>query len=682
MDPLKSQPDITAAAAAQASADAAALDPGQDSWNVAWRQLRRNRLAMTGLAVIFVFFGLASFAPLLASGRPLFLRAHVPNLYETDVAAFVDWDARLRETTLHLATELPPADRARLLERRALYVDGIPGILARLGGELDDAQRAAFTPLRRKYLTLLEAVARGDAAQADLDALRAAGAAIDEGFGALTLGAAYKRAAVPLLGAGEWVEATTDARDAGADGAGGADDLERQVARGAATAQAVEDGVARVLAFLPAEERAAPSQAAARALAALRGAADPAWDPAAARQAIGDLEAALDQAAVTRVPEALQQLPQVTLWPAFRYLSPAEVGFMALYLACCLALPLRRPFLALSGRGRTLALLGPALVAAALWGQLVPAGQPPADALFKELARGLADDPQAEGTIVFPPVPFGENENIYADRTTPPVLLELLSDEAGASLTRRLREPGEGELALDEARLRLGRLRSHWLGTDENGRDVLARLIIGARVSLSVGFVAVSIYLTIGIFLGALAGYFQGWLDVGLSRFNEVVTCFPSFFLIITVMAILDPSIWNVMIVIGITRWTEVFRLVRAEFLRLTALDFVVAGRALGLSSARIVFRHVLPNALGPVFVAAAFGVAGAILIESALSFLGFGVPPPQASWGSVLHDARGHERQMWWVTIFPGVLIFLTVTAYNLVGEGLRDALDPRLRR
>jgi peptide/nickel transport system permease protein len=147
-------------------------------------------------------------------------------------------------------------------------------------------------------------------------------------------------------------------------------------------------------------------------------------------------------------------------------------------------------------------------------------------------------------------------------------------------------------------------------------------------------------------------------------------------------MAILPPSIWNVMIVIGITRWTEVFRLVRAEFLRLTALDFVTAGRALGLSSARIVFRHVLPNALGPVFVAAAFGVAGAILIESALSFLGFGVPPPQASWGSVLHDARGHEQQMWWVTIFPGLLIFLTVTAYNLVGEGLRDALDPRLRR
>lgn len=680
MDPLKSQPDITTANAAQASADAATLDPGQDSWSVAWRQLRRNRLAMAGLVVIFVFFGVASFAPLLATGRPLFLRAHVPNLYETDVAAFLDWDARLRDTTLLLGTEQPPEERKKLLDRRDLYVDGIPEILGRLSGALDATQRAAFDPLRERYLELMAAASRDGASQADLDALRAVGAKIEADFGALTLGAAYKRAAVPLLATGDWVEAATDARAAGEDGAA---DLRRLAAQGQETARAVEDGVAALLAFLPPDERAAPSQAAARALAALRTAAEPGWEAAAARAAIADLEQALDQAATTRVPEALQRLPQVTLWPAFRYLSPTEVGFMILYLACLAALfPLRRPFLALSGRGRAAALLGPALLAAALWGQLVPAGLPPADALYKDLARGLAADPEAQGTVVFPPVPFGENENIYADRTTPPVLWELVSDDAGAGLARRLREPGEAALTVAEARQRLGRLRAHLLGTDENGRDILARLIIGSRVSLSVGFVAVSIYLAIGIVLGALAGYFGGWVDVGLSRFNEVVTCFPSFFLIISVMAILDPSIWNVMIVIGITRWTEVFRLVRAEFLRLTALDFVTAGRALGLSAPRIVFRHVLPNALGPVFVAAAFGVAGAILIESALSFLGFGVPPPQASWGSVLHDARGHEQQMWWVTIFPGLLIFLTVTAYNLVGEGLRDALDPRLRR
>jgi peptide/nickel transport system permease protein len=163
----------------------------------------------------------------------------------------------------------------------------------------------------------------------------------------------------------------------------------------------------------------------------------------------------------------------------------------------------------------------------------------------------------------------------------------------------------------------------------------------------------------------------------------EVVDCFPYLFLIISLMALAtNPSIFYIMVIIGLTHWTGVMRLVRGEFLRLVGLDFVTAARALGFVPARIVFRHVLPNALGPVLVTAAFGVAGAILTESALSFLGFGVPAPQASWGSVLHDARGNEKALWWVTVFPGVLIFVTVTAYNLVGEGLRDALDPRLRR
>jgi len=223
--------------------------------------------------------------------------------------------------------------------------------------------------------------------------------------------------------------------------------------------------------------------------------------------------------------------------------------------------------------------------------------------------------------------------------------------------------------------------RKHLLGTDDRGRDVLSRMIYGTRVSLSVGFVAVSIYVTIGTVLGALAGYFAGKTDMIISRFIEIMICFPVFFLIIAVIAFLPPSIYNIMVVIGVTGWTRVARLVRGEFLRLKGQDFVTAARALGVSHFRIMFRHTLRNAMGPVFVAATFGIAGAILTESALSFLGFGVPPPAPSWGDILSQSRQYIDFAWWLTVFPGAAIFVTITAYNLVGEGLRDATDPRLR-
>ncbi len=223
--------------------------------------------------------------------------------------------------------------------------------------------------------------------------------------------------------------------------------------------------------------------------------------------------------------------------------------------------------------------------------------------------------------------------------------------------------------------------RHHWLGTDDRGRDVLSRMIHGARTSLAVGFVAVGIYLSIGIILGALAGFYGGWVDVLISRLLEVMICFPTFFLILAILAFLPPNIFNVMFVIGITGWTGVARLIRGEFLRLRTQDFVVACRTLGASDSRVIFRHVLPNALAPVLVSATFGVAGAILVESSLSFLGFGVPPPTPSWGDILSQSRDYIDFAWWLTLFPGLAIFVTVTAYNLLGEGLRDATDPRLR-
>lgn len=223
----------------------------------------------------------------------------------------------------------------------------------------------------------------------------------------------------------------------------------------------------------------------------------------------------------------------------------------------------------------------------------------------------------------------------------------------------------------------------HWLGADDRGRDVLARLIWGARISLSIGFIAVGISIVIGVILGALAGYYGGIVDVIVLRIIEVFLCFPSFFLILAAIAFLPPSIYNIMIVLGFLGWTSIARLVRGEFLKLRDSEFALAARASGLRDTRVIFRHLLPNALAPVLVSATFGVAGAILTESSLSFLGLGVSPPTATWGELLDQSRPLVASgVWWLVVFPGLAIFVTVCAFNLVGEGLRDAMDPRLRQ
>ena len=219
----------------------------------------------------------------------------------------------------------------------------------------------------------------------------------------------------------------------------------------------------------------------------------------------------------------------------------------------------------------------------------------------------------------------------------------------------------------------------HLMGTDELGRDVFARMLYGTGISLKVGLVATGISLIIGLFVGALAGYYGGVSDILLSRLIEIVICFPFLFLILAVIAFLPPSIYNIMIVIGITRWTDIARYTRAEFVRLKGHEFTEAARALGAGDRTIIFRHILPNSLAPVLVTATFGIASAILIENSLTFLGLGVQPPMPSWGGLLASAREQDFA-WWLTIFPGFAIFITVTAYNLLGEGLRDASDPRV--
>ncbi|QDT63749.1 ABC transporter permease [Calycomorphotria hydatis] len=363
------------------------------------------------------------------------------------------------------------------------------------------------------------------------------------------------------------------------------------------------------------------------------------------------------------------QLNSRWFFPAIMSLGWADLFFITLNIGA-----LKLIFFSLTGligptlrkRMLWLTLIAPIIIAGAWWA-LVPDRL---DSTPYKQGR-LADASDADSapvifeTVIWPPIPYALDEDNLDRKFAAPFWWpeEKDSEEISSSA-----EPGPWEGV-------------HWLGTDKIGRDVMSRMIWGGRVSLAVGIVAVGIYVTIGVIVGAIAGYFRGWTDVILSRIIEIVIVFPSFFLILTIVAMIGPSIWNIMVVIGLTGWTGVARLVRGEFLRLAGQEFVMAGRALGYSAPRIIFKHVLPNAIAPVLVAATFGVAGAILTESALSFLGLGITIPKPSWGGILAEGRDYIRIAPWLIYFPGFAIFVTITCYNIVGDALRDASDPRLR-
>ena len=223
-------------------------------------------------------------------------------------------------------------------------------------------------------------------------------------------------------------------------------------------------------------------------------------------------------------------------------------------------------------------------------------------------------------------------------------------------------------------------LATHPLGTDELGRDTLSRLLYGGRVSLTVGIAAMLTTVLTGTLIGVVAGYYRGWIDAVLMRFVDTMLCFPQIFLLLVIAAFIPPTLWSIALIIGLTSWMEVARIVRAEVLHLREQDFVSAARALGAGGARIMGRELLPNIVGPVVVAATLKVASAVLIESYISFLGYGVQPPLASWGNMLTNAQSYFDTAPWLAVLPGLFVTLVVIGFNFMGDGLRDALDPRL--
>lgn len=391
-----------------------------------------------------------------------------------------------------------------------------------------------------------------------------------------------------------------------------------------------------------------------------------------------------------------------TQYPLFSSLHSIEIGFMLLW-ALVLTWPVwnrlvngvllrgDRQRIRKARRVKFLVVVGASLLATIgyqFFGDRASGDNQPT--WKRDIAEGAIDVQRAW----MPPIPYGFAESNSSEHNRPPTMLdkaevseegfyvrgarsERIDPKTGAETPPKPITPLYGESDRNS-------MWRHLVGTDPSGRDLLGRIFWGGRVSLSVGLLSAGLLLIIGTVMGAIAGYFGGWVDLAISRLIEVFLCIPAFPLILMVSAFINPDdippIFSIVVIIALIRWTGVARLVRAEFLRLREAEFAVAAKALGFSSRRTIFRHILPNALAPALVAGAFAVASGILTESTLSFLGFGIRPPVASWGSLINETKAPEY--WWMQVFPGLLIFITITCYNQVGDAIRDAVDPKMKK
>ncbi len=613
--------------------------------SIVWKQFKKRPIGLIALTVIMILFAVAVYAPLLANHQPLALKTVHPQLYANYYAGWTTvHDIVVEALKEHKEEAKVLADAKSKYEKERLTLRELTDEYNKAGDDYD-AARGALSEARNRIEQIgdiLDGRAEPERGKS-LEALKAERKSIEDKLPSLQAAqreagarkAKVKREIDEHRAAQEdynrtilAIEFRQNYRDHARSIRINLDKLRFPVdAVIGEKIEAVKRGYASLFKRI---EASGPDEYSAIAV---------------------EFEKLIAEAKGELSPEKVRpHLVYRWTFPALAALDGIDRGFMLGYLGLLVVIFLGRRLPGTLTR-RLFGVVVLAVVGSLLLG-LLNAHLPPRR--YKRIFVDNVRNGYTESLAVVAPIPYGYNENRVEEKLQRP---RLVADV-------------------------LGRRSLHWFGTDDYGRDVLSRMIWGARVSLSVGFVAVTLYVTIGIIVGALAGFFGGKIDIFLSRFIEIVICFPSFFLILAVIAFIGPSIYNIMIVIGLTSWTGIARLTRGEFLRLRNQEYVLAARASGISLPSIMFRHVLPNAMTPVLVAAAFGFAGSILIEAGLSFLGFGVQEPFPSWGQMLSDSQSNPLLYWWMFILPGSALFITVTFYNLAGNTFRDASDPRLRQ